>query len=169
MIYLASDHAGFQLKNQLSSWLEAHGHQVEDLGPELLEVGDDYPDYALPLAEAVSRHHQALGILICRNGQGMAIAANKIRGIRAAVAWSPSVARSARIDDHCNVLTLPADYLATQSWLGPNQHQGNVHDRAQERLALAKQIIDSWLSAVPSQDSRHLARLAKIETYEREH
>ncbi len=169
MIYLASDHAGFQLKNQLLSWLDSQGQTTQDLGPAELEVGDDYPDYALPLAEAVSRHHQALGILVCRNGQGMAIAANKVKGVRAAVAWSPSVARSARIDDHCNVLTLPADYLTTQSWLGPNQSQNTPRDRAQERFSIATQIIESWLTAAPSQDSRHLARLAKITAYERDH
>lgn len=106
-IAIGSDHAGFTLKQVLKEHLASLGHQVDDFGcPD--ETSVDYPDIARPLAEAVVGGHHDLGILVCSNGVGMSIAANKVRGVRAALCHDPFSARRAREHTDANVLCLGA-------------------------------------------------------------
>src|SRR5690349_21141623 len=113
MIYLASDHGGWRVKQRLASWLSANGYTVHDLGPRHHRVDDDYPLWAKRLARAVARDPQARGLAICRSGVGMAMVTNKFSGIRAAQAFSPTMARQSRRDEDTNILSLAADY---HSW-----------------------------------------------------
>jgi RpiB/LacA/LacB family sugar-phosphate isomerase len=106
-IALASDHAGYPEKERLKPLFRELGLEVEDLGTSS-EDSVDYPDYALKVAEHVARGRAEQGVLICGSGTGMAIAANKVPGVRAAVAWSEETARLARRHNDANVLALGA-------------------------------------------------------------
>jgi RpiB/LacA/LacB family sugar-phosphate isomerase len=106
-IALASDHAGYHEKERLKPLLSELGLEVEDLGT-VSEDSVDYPDYARKVAERVSRGEAAQGVLVCGSGTGMAIAANKVAGVRAAVAWSEETARLARRHNDANVLAIGA-------------------------------------------------------------
>ena len=106
-IALASDHAGYAEKERLKPLLRELGLEVEDLGT-VSEDSVDYPDYARKVAEAVAGGEAEQGILVCGSGTGMAITANKVRGVRAAVAWSVETARLARQHNDANVLALGA-------------------------------------------------------------
>lgn len=144
MIYLASDHGGFQAKAIVKTMLDGQSTAYKDLGPPTLRPDDDYPDYILPLAETVAKEN-AKGIISCRNGQGAAIAANKVPGIRAVVCSNEACARSSRNDDDANILSLPADYLSA---------------------AEIETIVKDWLATPFSQDARHLRRIHKVHDYE---
>src|ERR1700677_4986983 len=109
-IFIGADHAGFELKNALREHLEHTGYEVEDVGALTLDDDDDYPKYAFLLATKVLSEDGAQGVLICGSGQGMSIAANRVRGIRAGVAWNEDSAQLAKTDDDCNVLVLPAKF-----------------------------------------------------------
>lgn len=117
MIYLGADHNGFKLKETLQDYLEAKGYQVRDLGNVKFQATDDYPDYAKKVAQKVSRTKDALGILVCGSGQGMCMAANRHKKVRAALGWSSAAARRARHDDDANVLCLPAWRLTNEQAL----------------------------------------------------
>src|SRR5436189_3228258 len=106
-ILLASDHAGFALKEALEAELKSLGYAVEDLGPAT-DASTDYADYAHPLAERVSRGEVERGVLLCGTGLGMSYTANRYPHVRAAVAWTPEVAALAREPDDANVLVPPA-------------------------------------------------------------
>jgi ribose 5-phosphate isomerase B len=106
-VALASDHAGYRQKERLKPLLEDLGLEVEDLGT-VSEESVDYPDYARRVAERVAAGAAEQGVLVCGSGTGMAIAANKVQGVRAAVAWSEEVARLARRHNDANVLALGA-------------------------------------------------------------
>lgn len=106
-IALASDHAGFAEKERLKSLLNEIGVEFEDLGP-CSEESVDYPDYARKVAEQVADGRVAQGLLVCGSGIGMAISANKVNGVRAALAWSEETARLARQHNDANVLTIGA-------------------------------------------------------------
>ncbi|HMJ25402.1 MAG TPA: ribose 5-phosphate isomerase B [Pyrinomonadaceae bacterium] len=106
-IAIASDHAGYEEKERLKPVLEELGIQYEDLGT-VSEASVDYPDYARKVAEEVAQGHVEQGLLVCGSGTGMAIAANKVPGVRAAVAWNEEIARLAREHNDANVLTLGA-------------------------------------------------------------
>lgn len=106
-IALASDHAGYAEKEGLKSLLSELGIEFEDLGTAS-EESVDYPDYAMKVAERVARGEAEQGLLVCGSGTGMAIAANKVQGVRAAVAWSEEVARLARQHNDANILALGA-------------------------------------------------------------
>lgn len=109
-IALAADHAGFEEKEKVKKTLEELGIQYEDMGTMTPE-SVDYPDYAQKVAESVSSGEYEQGLLVCGSGTGMAIAANKVKGVRAAVAWSPEIAALARQHNDANVLSLPARFL----------------------------------------------------------
>ena len=111
MIYISSDHRGFELKKFLVEELEKDDIHIEDLGPKDINPEDDYPDYAKIVAEKIQENPENMGIVICANGVGISIAANKFDGVRAALSWNPVHAASTRNDDGANVLALPADYL----------------------------------------------------------
>jgi ribose 5-phosphate isomerase B len=139
-IAIASDHGGFHLKGDLALLLEGMGYTCRDLGPHNAEVVD-YPDYALKVATAVAEGLYHVGILICGTGQGMAMTANKVKGIRAAVCQDPYSARMSREHNDANVLCLGARVV------GPG---------------LAADIVNTWLEAEFSQEQRHSRRVAMI-------
>ncbi len=114
MLYLASDHGGFGLKEELKKFLEAQKVVFEDLGPQVFDPNDDYPRFAKKVAEKVAQGAGHAGILMCRSGQGMCIAANKFKGVRAGVCWDAQVASAAKRDDDINILCLPSDYVLPQ-------------------------------------------------------
>ncbi|MEA5076784.1 MAG: ribose 5-phosphate isomerase B [Coriobacteriia bacterium] len=109
-VFLGSDHAGFELKEQVADVLRDLGHDVADIGP-YTDESVDYPDYAERVARAVAAGEAPFGVLICGTGIGMAIAANKVPGIRAVQASDPEMARMARLHNNANILTLPGRYI----------------------------------------------------------
>lgn len=140
MIFLASDHAGFKLKGYILERLNEARIVCQDLGT-FSSKPVDYPPYAKMLSRAVL-HAKGKGILLCSSGEGMAIVANRIKGIRAAVAWNPSVAREAREDNDINVLSLPAKYLDDEN---------------------AWRIVSSFLSTTFGHEDRHKRRIHQID------
>lgn len=142
MLYITSDHGGFKLKETLVAYLKTTGQEITDLGPTQLVVDDDYPLYVKQLAPKVLENPDNLGIVICRNGVGVSICANKFKGIRCALSWTPEHAKSTKNDDNANVLALPADYIDE---------------------ATAKQIITTWLETPFNPDTRFIRRIAEIE------
>lgn len=139
-IAIGSDHAGVDLKHAVKEHLRARGAEVFDKGTHVRE-SVDYPDHAHAVAAAVAGNQVELGILICGSGNGVAITANKHKGIRAALAWTPELGRLAREHNNANVLALPARFVATEQ-------------------ALA--IVDAFLDA-HFEGGRHQLRVAKIE------
>lgn len=145
-IAIGSDHAGFELKELLRERLSRQGHQVIDFGPGTLEP-TDYADVAAPLAEAVVDGQHQIGIVICSNGVGVSIAANKVRGARAALCTDTWSARRAREHTDCNVLAL-GSYVTGH--------------------ALAGEIVDAFVEA-EFEGGRHVRRLAKLAAVESKH
>lgn len=143
-VFIASDHAGFEAKNLLKKTL-AEKYELIDLGPDELAGEDDYPVYARKVAEAVGANKSARGLLLCGSGQGMAIAANKFTGIRAAVAWNEAVAIETRTDNDSNVLSLPARFLDQAGLIA---------------------VAQAWLEADFSGAERHRRRIDQISQFE---
>lgn len=143
-VYLGADHAGFQLKETVMAHLSKMGHDVEDVGDKQLDPQDDYPHFAYALTTKVlgDDSDDARGILLCGSGQGMCIAANRVRGIRASLCWNEEVARETRTDNDSNVLCVPARLLSEEESL---------------------RIIDTWLDTAFSGASRHVRRIHEIE------
>lgn len=138
-IALAADHAGFEEKEKLKTTLDELGVEYKDMGTYSNEPVD-YPDYARKVAEAVSRGEYDEGLLVCGSGTGMAIAANKVPGIRAAVAWNEEIARLSRQHNDANVLSLAARYTPddelkkiVKAWLGAD-FEGGRHERRVEKI-----------------------------------
>lgn len=117
-IYIGADHRGFESKSRIKSFLEQLGYTFQDVGDDRLEPDDDYPQFAGRCATAVlaSDDPNARGILICGSGQGMCMAANRFKGIRAALGHDKEAARSARADDDSNVLCLPNEVVERGDW-----------------------------------------------------
>ena len=111
-IYVGADHAGFTLKQALVAELRRLGYEPVDVGPATLDPADDYPDFARPVAAAVSGGEVRRGVLTCGTGLGMAAAANRYPHVRAAVAWNPEVAELSRRHNDANVLVLPARFIS---------------------------------------------------------
>ena len=138
-IAIASDHAGFEEKERLKPVLDEMGIEYEDLGTSS-EESVDYPDYARKVGEEVARGKVEQGLLVCGSGTGMAIAANKVPGVRAAVAWNESIARLAREHNNANVLALgarttPADELQkiVHAWFAA-KFDGGRHESRVEKI-----------------------------------
>jgi ribose 5-phosphate isomerase B len=134
VIPIAADHAGFELKQRLVEELKALGYEPLDLGADGPE-STDYPDYAHQVASRVERHDAHRGVLLCGTGLGMSYAANRHPGVRAAVAWTPEIARLAREHNDANVLILPARFVSEaegveilKAWLG-TEFAGGRHSR----------------------------------------
>ena len=148
-VYVASDHGGFKLKEELKKHLQERGDEVVDVGNTKLDPNDDYPDFILSLAEKVAlRQAQgkpAFGIVLGRSGNGEAIAANKVKGIRAALCLNEIMAQKAREHNDANVLSLGADYID---------------------LETAKKVVETFLETPFSNAKRHARRLDKISSYE---
>lgn len=146
MIYIASDHGGYKLKEHLKKYLIKQKHEYVDLGPDRYIEGDDYTEYAAEVADQVSRNPlRDVGILICRSGQGVCIVANKFKNIRAGLIWNTKEAKMSRNDDMTNVLCLPSDYIDE---------------------ATAKRIVKTWLATPYSKASRHVRRVKQISKLE---
>ena len=133
-IALASDHAGFALKNQVQLFLEDNGAKVHDFGC-FSDESCDYPDYAHPLAEAVEKGEYEFGIVICSTGNGICMTANKHQGIRAAPCWEKRLAQLARQHNNANVLGLPANFITVPQALDivatffQTDFEGGRHER----------------------------------------
>lgn len=115
-IYIGADHNGFEYKNQLAKALQMAGHEVVDQGDITLDANDDFPQFAGKVVTALlaDPDKEAKGLLICGSGQGMVMAANRFKGIRASLCWNLNEARSARNDDDSNVLCLSSKYLSLE-------------------------------------------------------
>ncbi|MFH1286732.1 MAG: RpiB/LacA/LacB family sugar-phosphate isomerase [Candidatus Magasanikbacteria bacterium] len=141
-LYIASDHGGHKLKKRLVRYIENHLKlNISDLGPKEYNETDDYPDYAIPLAEKVAKEN-AKGILICKNGIGVCMAANKVKGIRAGIGYSTMAAETMVKDDNTNILCLAAKGLSedhamtvTKTWLETEFGGEERHVRRLEKLA----------------------------------
>lgn len=140
-IAVAADHAGVPLNERVVAELRAAGHEVEDLGTHDATKPDDYPDYAARVGEAVRGGRVDVGIVVCGSGVGACVAANKLRGVRAALCGDTYSARQSREHDDCNVLCLGARVTG---------------------VALASEIVRAFVNARFNGEERHLRRLAKV-------
>lgn len=122
IIYIGSDHLGFYLKEKLFAYLVKHGYEVEDVGGQTLDPNDDFPEFAQAVAFKIigSEDNDPRGILLCGGGQGMAMASNRFKGIRASVIWDAYEAKMTRNDNDSNVLCLPSRILENNdsAWEG---------------------------------------------------
>lgn len=144
-VYLGSDHAGFELKGLLAARLGETGHEVFDIGPHRYDPEDDYPAYCLATAAAVVSDAGSLGVVIGGSGNGEQIAANKVLGIRAALAWSTETARLSRMHNDAQVVSI-----------GARMHS----------LPEAAEIVDAFLGATFTREERHERRLSMVIRYE---
>ncbi len=138
-IPIASDHAGFELKERLRASLTDMGFDVQDIGTHSA-ASSDYADFAHPLAEEVSDGVAARGVLLCGTGLGMSYVANRYPGVRAAVAWTPEIAALARKHNDANVLVIPARFVSDEdaleilrTWLR-TEFEGGRHQRRVEKI-----------------------------------
>lgn len=147
-IFIGSDHQGFHLKEKVFAYLSKHGYDVEDVGGQTLDPNDDFPEFAQAAALQVigSTDNDPRGILLCGGGQGMAIAANRFRGIRASVIWDAFEAKMTRNDNDSNILCLPARILQDddKAWQG---------------------IIETWLVTPFASAVRYKRRNAQIDEF----
>jgi RpiB/LacA/LacB family sugar-phosphate isomerase len=141
-IAIAADHGGFNLKETIKKHLIRQGHRVHDFGANVFDKADDYPDFAIPAAKSVGSGENDAGILICSTGIGMSIAANKVPGVRAALALSKEFACMAKSHNNANVITLPG--------------KGQIGDDE------ATQIVEIFLRT-KFEGGRHARRVGKIE------
>jgi len=146
MLYIASDHGGFEMKQELITYLKNKKIVFKDMGPKKYSPKDDYPEFAIKVAKEVSkRPAKNNGILICRSGQGVCFVANKFKNVRAALSWNERVAKASRVDDDVNILCLPADYVSPET---------------------AKGIVKVWLDTKFSFEQRHIKRLEEVQALE---
>jgi ribose 5-phosphate isomerase B len=144
-IHIGSDHAGLDFKNELITHLVVNGHDVTDHGPYEFDALDDYPDFCIPCAEAVAKDASSLGIVLGGSGNGEQIAANKVKGVRAALVWSIETAALAREHNNANVISV-----------GQRLHNADF----------VKQLIDTFIATKFPGDERHVRRIEKIAKYE---
>lgn len=138
---MGADHAGFELKRKLVAELKRLGYEPVDVGPKALDPADDFPDYAKPVAEAVSTGIARRGVLTCGTGLGMAYVANRYPRVRAAVVWSPEIAELSRKHNDANILVLPSRFMSD---------------------ALSLDILRRFLET-PFEGGRHQRRVEKID------
>ena len=154
-IHLAADHAGFELKEKIKEFLAGLGHEIIDHGAFEFNADDDYPDFIRPTAEAVANDPESRGIILGGSGQGEAMVANRLRGVRAAVYYGPAFAKASdgqvaseeiiklsREHNDANVLALGARFISGQ---------------------IALDIVKLWLDTKFSDEERHKRRIQKIE------
>jgi ribose 5-phosphate isomerase B len=144
-VHLASDHAGYQLKEHIAGWLREHGHVPVDHGAARLDPQDDYPTFVLRAAEAVAGETGSLGIVLGGSGNGEQIAANKVRGVRAALAHSDETAALAREHNDANVLSIGA---------------------RMQSLAAATGFVERFLTTPFTGEERHARRISMLARYE---
>jgi ribose 5-phosphate isomerase B len=146
-IHIGSDHAGLEFKNKIVEHLRAQGHEVEDHGPHVYDALDDYPVFCIPAAEATAREAGSFGIVLGGSGNGEQMAANKVKGVRAALVWSVETAKLAREHNDANVISIG----------------GRMHD---EEFCL--KLVDTFLATPFSGDERHVRRIDLMSKYERD-
>jgi ribose 5-phosphate isomerase B len=144
-VHLGSDHAGYELKQHLVAFLADKGHDVVDHGPEAYDPGDDYPPYCLATAAAVVADEGSLGIVIGGSGNGEQIAANKVAGCRAALAWSTETAQLARLHNDANVCSIGARMHSVDEAVG---------------------FVETFLGTEYSNEPRHTRRIEMLASYE---
>jgi ribose 5-phosphate isomerase B len=144
-VHLGSDHAGFELKQTLSRWLSEHDHQVVDHGASTYDADDDYPPFCLRAAQAVVADPGSLGVVLGGSGNGEQIAANKVAGVRAALAWNDETARLAREHNDANVVAI-----------GARMHP----------VAAAIGFVEVFVTTPFSGADRHRRRIAMLAEYE---
>jgi ribose 5-phosphate isomerase B len=144
-IYLGSDHAGFELKQQLVEHLKSLGHDPVDCGPHSYDADDDYPPYVLLAATRTAGDPDSAGVVLGGSGNGEAIAANKVRGVRCALAFSDDTARLAREHNDANVLSLGARMYDAES---------------------AQRFLEIFLSTAFTGEARHKRRIRMLSDYE---
>lgn len=144
-VHVGSDHAGHQLRLQLLARLTEQGHSVVDHGPATYDPDDDYPPFCLATAQATAEDPGSLGVVIGGSGNGEAMAANKVAGVRCALAWSEDSARLGREHNDANVLSLSARLYGSD---------------------VAERLLDVFLQTPFSGGERHLRRIAELSDYE---
>jgi ribose 5-phosphate isomerase B len=144
-VHIGCDHAGLELKEHLVGWLREHGHEPVDHGPFEYDPDDDYPVFCLRAAEAVAEEAGSMGVVIGGSGNGEQIAANYVRGIRAALVWSEETAQLAREHNNANVISV-----------GGRRH--SVEDMTR--------FVELFLSTPFSGEERHVRRLEQLATYQ---
>ena len=146
VIYIAADHRGFALKEEIKTFIQGLGYSVYDLGNTTLDPADDYPDFASAVAGKVSNDYEnARGIVICGSGVGADVVANKFPRVRSSLVMTPDQAFDARNDDDANNLALPADYV---------------------RMDDVTRIVTTWLGTPFANEERHRRRRDKISKIE---
>ena len=146
-IHIGSDHAGLEFKNKIVEHLRAQGHTVKDHGPHVYDALDDYPVFCIPAAEATAQEPGSFGIVLGGSGNGEQIAANKVKGVRAALVWSMDTAKLAREHNDANVISIG----------------GRMHD---EEFCL--KLVDTFLATPFTGDERHVRRIGQIAHYEQQ-
>jgi ribose 5-phosphate isomerase B len=144
-VHIGSDHAGFELKNHLVQHLTAAGHDVVDHGPAVYDAVDDYPPYCLRVGEAVAKEDGSLGVVVGGSGNGEQIAANKVKGVRAILAWSTDTARLGREHNNANVISVG----------------GRMHSQDE-----ATGFVETFLATDYSGEGRHTRRIDMLTAYE---
>ncbi|TDD85004.1 ribose-5-phosphate isomerase [Actinomadura darangshiensis] len=144
-VFLGSDHAGFELKEHLVSWLKENGHEAVDCGAFEYDAVDDYPPFVLRAARRTAAEPGTLGIVIGGSGNGEAIAANKVRGVRAALVWNEDTATLAREHNDANVIAI-----------GARQHD----------LGTATRFVELFVQTSYSKEPRHTRRIQMLSDYE---
>jgi ribose 5-phosphate isomerase B len=144
-VHIGSDHAGFELKNHVVQHLKAAGHDVVDHGPAVYDAVDDYPPYCLRAGEAVVKEPGSLGVVIGGSGNGEQIAANKVKGVRAILAWSTDTARLGREHNNANVISVGA----------------RMHSEDE-----ATSFVETFLATDYSGEARHTRRIDMLSAYE---
>ena len=144
-LHIGSDHAGLELKSELIAHLVNKGHDITDHGPYEYDALDDYPVFCIPAAEAAAKDPSSLGIVIGGSGNGEQMAANKVKGVRAALAWSIETAKLGKEHNNANVVGI-----------GARQHSQSE----------AFEIIDAFLDTPFSDAERHVRRIGQISEYE---
>jgi len=144
-IHIGSDHAGLEFKAKIIAHLQGQGNQVTDHGPHSFDPLDDYPEFCIPAALATAKDPGSFGIVLGGSGNGEQMAANKVKGVRAALVWSVEIAKLARQHNDANVISLG----------------GRMHD---EKFCL--ELVDTFLSTPFSSDERHVRRIGLISKYE---
>lgn len=144
-VHIGSDHAGLELKNALVEHLKSAGHDVVDHGPHVYDALDDYPVFCIPAAQGVANENGSFGIVLGGSGNGEQMAANKVKGIRAALVWSVETAKLAREHNDANVIAIG----------------GRMHP-----IEVCKELIDVFLATPFSNDERHIRRIGQVSNFE---
>lgn len=149
MIYIGADHGGFELKERIISWLSERNLDYTDIGAHKLDPDDDYPQYAFGVAQKVAeKPDENKGILACRSGAGVMIAANKVAGIRAVAPHDTQSAIHSREHNDANVIALSGDFLSPEA---------------------SEEILSLWLDTAFSEKERYHRRKHQVEEYEKHH